>query len=52
MAKIRRLLLIVAFTGLMTGAPALMAPAQACTGEVCDAICYIYWDLGKPCPIR
>jgi hypothetical protein len=50
--KIRKLLLVTAFATLMTGAPALTSPAHACTGEVCDAICNVYWTLHKPCPIR
>ena len=50
--KIRKLLLVTAFATLMTGAPALTSPAQACMGEVCDAICTVYWTLHKPCPIR
>ena len=52
MRKIRRLLLVAAFTGLMTGAPALTTPAHACTGEVCDAICNVYWALHKDGPVR
>lgn len=52
MAKLRRLLLVAAFASLMTGAPALTAPAHACNGDVCDGICNVYFALHKPCPIR
>jgi hypothetical protein len=50
--KIRKLLLVTVFATMMTGAPALTTPAHACMGEICDAICNLYWTLGKPCPVR
>lgn len=52
MARIRRALLVVSFTALMTGAPALTTPAHACMGPVCDAICDVYWAAHKDCPVR
>lgn len=52
MMRCRRLLLVTMSAALMTAVPTATPAAQACTGEVCDAICYAYWSLGKPCPIR
>jgi hypothetical protein len=52
MKSFHRLILVATVTMTMTGAPALMAPAQACMGPVCDSICHVFFTIKKACPVR